>query len=216
MMKHKAILVAATLAIVCLAVPVSHSAAEPVFPVRPFSVMTVSAGGPVSAWNCGNWYGYDWTPDYFSAEWAPWDWPGWGPQSYMNWMLGGGWYDWYGWSNPYNWYGYYGGMYLWTGWYSLYRGFLPDPWMYRHRSRHGHPHSHPAPKPVVIRNENPRRGGSSADRVRHRRRPPVNTAPPVRVPRGRPRFSPRPMPMPMPSPMPSRGGHAGAAGRHRR
>lgn len=215
-MKQKAVLIGAILSVICLAVPVSNSAAGPVFTVRPLTTMTVSAGGPYSAWRCGEWYGWDWKPAYFSAEWAPWDWPGVGPESYVNWMLGGGYYNWYGWCGPYS---YWGGDYIWTGWYSLYRGYLPDPWMYGHLSRDGRSHAHPGPKPVIIHTENPRRGGASRGGEVHRRRPPVTDAPPTRVPRGRPHVTPRPRSRPMPRPMPSPSPvvrSVGHGGRHRR
>ncbi len=216
MMKRS--IVWAAFVLLLTAIPVTGLSARGLFPVSSLRTAMISDGGPVSAWRCGAWAGMNWTPDYFSAEWAAWECPGMEAGLYMNWMLRGSCLNWYGCYGLRGSNLYYNTDHYWTGWYSIYRGYLPDPWMYRYISRHGRSHAHPGPKPV-IKAESPRRNGASKGGVVHRRRPPVKDAPPARVPRGRPHVTPRPRPTPMPprisSPSPVIRS-TGYGGKHRR
>jgi hypothetical protein len=172
MSKKKRFIVWAAFVLLLTAIPVTGLSARGLFPVSSFRITMISGSGPVWAWSCGAWSGVEWSPDYFSAEWAPWNGSGLGLQS-LSYV-------------PHLW---------WTGGnYYFYKGYVPFAWKYWRPHRRGDQDRHNAPGPVEIQNAHPRHGGASSKSVKGRRRPSETSAAPARVPRGRPRVRPRPMP----------------------
>jgi hypothetical protein len=163
-LKKKAFMIWAVLVLFFTAVPATGFVAGEIFPVSPFRITMVSSRGPLSAWRCGAWAGVNWSPDYFSAEWAPWNGSGLGFQS-LSFV-------------PHLW---------WTGGnYYFYRGYVRNAWKYWRPVRRN------APEPVAVQDGHRRRGNASGSSVNGRRRPSENSAPTVHVPRARPRVRPRP------------------------
>ncbi len=171
MMTRKKVLMISAAFILFAAIPAAGLSAREVFPVSPFRITMVSSAGPLAAWRCGAWSGVTWSPDYFSAEWPPWNGSGLGLQS-LSFV-------------PHLW---------WTGGeYYFYRGYVPFAWKYWKPLRRNERLQHGASKAVAKQNGHRRRDGASSKTVKGLRRSPQNSASPIRVPRSRPHVRPRPV-----------------------
>lgn len=156
-MRRSTWMIAASLFVLLSAWSLPQMAASSPFRARPFTLMTVSAGGPVAAWRCGDWYGFGWEPDFFSAEWSPWDTP-WYPSP---WFAPWGW-EWGGWDTWYA--GFYGLNPPWWYWDPFDCWFPSGGWyVYWIPPHHHHRHHPPKPKPVRLVNGH-RRGAVTVRR----------------------------------------------------
>ncbi len=195
MEKQKRFIVWAVFVVLLTAIPAAGLSARENFPVSPLRITMISSSGPVSAWRCGAWSGVIWSPDYFSAEWTPWNGSGLGLQS-LSYV-------------PHLW---------WTGGnYYFYRGYVRFAWKYWKPIQSNDQSRHNAPKEVVKQTVHRRRGGAPSGRVKSRRRSPENVGHPVHVPRRRPRVRPRPVISGQPvmtSPRPSVSPRGGGRYRH--